>query len=96
MPAYFIGAVQSVKDPAGLAEYQKLAGATLKKYGGRLIAGGTEIEVADGSWSPIGVVVVEFESLECAKQWYNSPEYSAVKPRRLQSADTGAIFLNAG
>ena len=88
--------MQSVKDPAGLAEYQKLAGPTLKKYGGKMIAGGTDIEVADGSWSPIFVAVVELESLERAKQWYNSPEYSAVKPRRLQSADTGAIFLKAG
>ena len=95
MPAYVIGAVQSVNDPAGYAEYQQMAGATLEKYGGKLIAGGTDIEVAEGSWSPIGVVVVEFESMERLKEWYNSQEYSAVRPRRLQSADTGAIFLNS-
>ena len=96
MPAYLIGAAESVNDPAGFAEYQQLAGPTLEKYGGRIIVGGTDIEVADGNWSPIFMVVVEFESLERAKQWYNSPEYSPVKPRRLQSATGGVIFLNAG
>ena len=55
---------------------------------------GNKIEVADGSWSPSVMVVVEFESLERAKQWYNSPEYSAVKPRRFQTADSGVIFVD--
>lgn len=96
MPAYLIVAVESVNDPAGFAEYQQLAGATLEKYGGRMIAGGTDIEVADGNWSPIFMGVVEFESMERLKEWYNSPEYSPVKPRRLQTATTGLIFLNAG
>jgi uncharacterized protein (DUF1330 family) len=96
MAAYVIGALSSIKDPAGFAEYQKLAGPTVEKYGGKLIVGGTKIEVADGNWSPIGVVVLQFETLQRAKQWYNSPEYSAVKGRRFRTAESGAIFVDGG
>ena len=94
MAAWVVGAIQSVNDPAGFAEYQQLAGPTVEQYGGKIILGGNKIEVGDGNWSPAGVVVIEFEGLEQAKRWYNSPEYSAAKPRRLQTADTGLIFLD--
>ena len=54
-----------------------------------------KIEAADGNWSPIGIGIGEFESLERAKQWYNSPEYSAVRPLRLKSGTSGVIFADA-
>jgi uncharacterized protein (DUF1330 family) len=94
MAAYVIGAISSVKDPAGFAEYQKLAGPTLEKYGGKFIAGGNKIEVADGIWSPAFVVVVEFQSLQRAKQWYNSPEYKPLVSRRKASSTSGVIFVD--
>ncbi len=94
MAGYVIGAAQNVNDPAGFAEYQQLAVSTLQQYGGKIVVGSNKIEVADGTWCPSGMVVIEFESLERAKQWYNSPEYSSVKPRRFQTADTGIIFVD--
>ncbi len=96
MAAYVFGAMQSVSDPAGFAEYQRLAGATVAQYGGKLLAGGNKIEVADGNWTPAGVVALEFESLERAKEWYNSTEYQAVIGRRFQSAQGGVVFVDGG
>ena len=60
MPAYVIGAIQSVNDPTAFSEYQNLALHTPAKYGGTVVVGGTKIEVADGNWSPTGMVVVEY------------------------------------
>ena len=94
MAAYVIGAVLNVNDPAAFAEYQQLAGPTLEKYGGRFIAGGTKVEVADGSWSPMGVVVFEFESLERAKEWYYGPEYNPLVSRRTASTTSSLIFVD--
>ena len=94
MAAWVIGAIQSVNDAAGFAAYGEAAGPTVVKYGGKRVAGGTKIEVADGSWSPIGMVVFEFESLAKAKEWYNSPEYNPLVSRRTGSADTGLIFVD--
>ena len=96
MAVYAIGAIFSVSDPEKLAAYQQVAGPTVTIYGGKILGGGTNIEVADGTWSPISSVVIEFESMTKAKEWYNSPEYSAVKSQRFDNADSGLVFLDAG
>ena len=96
MTVYAIGAIFSVSDPEKLAAYQQAAGPTVVLYGGKSLGGGTNIEVADGTWSPIGMVVIEFESMAKAKEWYTSPEYTAVKSGRLDSTDGGLVFLDAG
>ena len=94
MAAYAIGAVLSVSDPETLSEYAGLATATLEKYGGKIVVGGGKIEVADGNWSPVGIIVIEFESLEQIKKWYNSPEYSPLVSMRTGSTDSGLIFVD--
>ena len=94
MAAYVIGAIQRVNDSVAFSEYQNLALPTLAKYGGTLVVGGTKIEVADGNWSPTGMVVVEFETMAKAKEWYNSPDYNPLVSRRTASADSGVIFLD--
>ena len=96
MTVYAIGAIFSVSDHEKFAAYQQVAGPTVALYGGKILGGGTNIEVADGTWSPIGMVVIEFESMAKAKEWYTSPEYTAVKSGRLDSTDGGLVFLDAG
>ena len=96
MTAYVIGAIQSVSNPAAFAEYQKLAFPTVAKHGGKVIVGGTKIEVADGSWSPVGMVVLEFENLQKAKAWYNSSDYKPLVARRTRSANSGVVFIDGG
>ena len=91
-----IDAVSSVKDTVAFSQYQDLAVPTLAKYGGTLVAGGTRIEVADRDWSPIGVVVVEFEHIAKAKKWYDSPDYSPLVLLRTASAYSGVIFVDGG
>ena len=96
MAAYVVGTLYGITDPSGFEEYRNQALPTVEKFGGKLVMMSDKVEVADGSWSPIGMIMLEFESLERAKQWYNSPEYSAVKPMRLQTADSGVIFVDGG
>ena len=48
----------------------------------------------EGSWTPKRLVVLEFESMERAKAWYNSPEYADLKKLRQSAANTNAIFAN--
>ncbi len=94
MAAWVIGAIQKVNDQAGYSAYQQAAGPIAPKYGGKRVAGGFKIEVADGSWSPAGMVVLEFESLAKAKEWYYGPEYQAIVGQRLETADSGLIFVD--
>ena len=69
MAVYAIGAVLSVSDREKCSVYQQAAGSTLAQYGGKILGGGTNVEVADGTRSPIGMMGIEFESMDKAKVW---------------------------
>ena len=95
MPAFVFANITSVTNPDRFVKYQGEAGATVTKYGGKILGGGSKIEIADGDWLPAGVVALEFESLAKAKEWYNSPEYQAVISGRLESTVGGVVFVDA-
>ena len=92
MPAYIFGNTQSVSNPARFTEYLRLAFATVTQYGGKFLGGGSgsKIEIADGDWLPAEVCAFEFETLQKAKEWYNSAEYQALIADRLESTVSSA------
>lgn len=92
MAAYVILDID-VKDPAGYEEYKKRGAPTILAYGGRPLARGGRTEVLEGNWQPKRVVIIEFNTLEEVKRWWNSPEYNEAKKLRHKSADTNVIFL---
>ena len=98
MPAYVFGNTQSVSDPARFTEYLRLASATVTQYGGKFLGGGigSNIEIADGDWLAAEVCAFEFESLQKAKDWYNSTEYPALIADRLDVTVSGVIFVDGG
>jgi uncharacterized protein (DUF1330 family) len=71
MAAYVIADVE-VTDPARYAEYRNKVPATVAAYGGRFLVRGGPHQVAEGSWHPHRVVVLEFPSMEQARRWYES------------------------
>ncbi|MCL4798184.1 MAG: DUF1330 domain-containing protein [Burkholderiales bacterium] len=81
MPAYLI-ADMDASDPARYEEYKRLAPPAIEKYGGRYLARGGRTEVLEGEWSPKRFVIVEFESMEKVKAFFDSPEYRAARKAR--------------
>lgn len=75
-----------ITDPARFEEFRSRVGATVAAHGGKYHVRGGAIEVVDGDWTPERVVVIEFESVERAKAWLSSPEYSEIRKIRLESA----------
>jgi len=94
MAAYLIVNID-VKDPEKYAEYVKVVPATIAAYGGKYVVRGGTAEKLEGDWEPRRVVVLEFESMERAKQWWDSDEYRAPKALR-RSASVGNIILVEG
>jgi len=94
MPAYLISQID-IHDPQGYEDYRKLVGASLARYGGRFIARGGRIDVLEGSWNPRRVVICEFDSLERARQWYESAEYRPAMAIR-QKTSTASIIVVDG
>jgi uncharacterized protein (DUF1330 family) len=83
-----------VTDSAGYEEYKNLAGASLEKYGGKYIVRGGAIEVLEGDWSPKRIVVLEFESMQQAKERLNSEEYREPRKIRHRTAKTNMILVD--
>ena len=94
MAGYVIGNI-SVTDPEAFAEYGKLVPDTIAQYGGRYLVRGGTAALAEGSYSPVRIVVLEFESVEQARKWYDSPEYVPLREMRMK-ASTGDLFFVEG
>ena len=91
MAAYVIADV-SVTDPGGYEDYRRGVLATVERYGGRFLVRGGAVQVAEGSWQPARVVVLEFPTMADLRRWYDSPEYRPLKAMRLRTARTDVIF----
>jgi uncharacterized protein (DUF1330 family) len=92
MPAYLISTIE-VHDPRGYEEYKKLVPPLLAQYGGRFVVRGGAIEYKEGNWRPKRVVVVEFESMDKARTFYDSPEYAQAKRVRQQTSVGSVLFV---
>lgn len=82
-----------IKDPAEYEIYKTEAPSSIAEYGGRYIARGGRAETLEGGWSPKRIVILEFESLARAKEWWASPEYAAARARRQRSAESRMIAV---
>ena len=80
-----------ITDEATFDEFRERVGATVEAHGGRYLVRGGATEVADGDWTPGRLVVIEFDSVEQARAWLNSPEYTEIKDIRSRSANASVI-----
>ena len=94
MAAYVI-AIIDVTDPDGYKEYARQVPATIAKYGGRYLMRGGAMELREGEWPGARTVIVEFPSLDKAREWYESPEYRPVRKIR-QATSRGRIAFFEG
>ena len=94
MPGYVIADIE-ITDPAAFEEYRKQVPATVQKYGGKFLARGGAVHTLEGGWQPRRLVVLEFQSVEQARRWYDSEEYRGPKALRMK-ASKGKLILVEG
>jgi uncharacterized protein (DUF1330 family) len=92
MTAYVIVDID-VHDPVGYEQYKKLAPTTIELYGGKYLARGGRTEKLEGDWTPSRLVILQFESVEQAKKWINSPEYSEARKMRLATTNSKMVVI---
>ncbi|MBD0298336.1 MAG: DUF1330 domain-containing protein [Flavisolibacter sp.] len=92
MPAFVIVDVQ-IDEPEEYEEYKKLTPASIAAYEGKFIVRGGKTETLEGSWQPQRMVVLQFPSVERAKEWWHSTEYAAAKAIRQRTAHTKMIVV---
>ena len=82
MPSAYIIANVKVTDPVQYDEYRRLSTLAMRAHGAEVCVRGGALEVLEGDWQPDRVVVLKFKSLEQARTFYRSAEYSAARRAR--------------
>jgi uncharacterized protein (DUF1330 family) len=82
-----------VTNPTEYEGYKQLAAPTVALYGGKYVVRGGQAENLEGDWEPKRIVVLQFESVERAKAWINSPEYAQARALRRKYAVSKAIVV---
>jgi uncharacterized protein (DUF1330 family) len=85
MAACFVYICQEVIERSDLETYWSKIGPTLEGYGAKSVASYTPFERLEGD-AVDGAAVVEFPSMELAKDSYNNPAYRAIMHHRQQGA----------
>src|SRR5688572_2673601 len=83
----------TVNDPVEYEAYKKLTPAAIEAYDGRFLVRGGAAEVMEGDWQPGRIVVLEFPSVDRAKEWWSSDLYSKAKEIRQRAAATKMIII---
>lgn len=92
MAAYVI--VQIETEDAGLmARYREIAAPVVAQYGGRYIVRGGALQVLEGDWQPKRLVVLEFDTAEQARRWWDSAEYAGPKAMRQRAGRTQMLLI---
>jgi uncharacterized protein (DUF1330 family) len=92
--AYAVAVMTDIRLGPGIVDYLQRIDATLEPHGGRFIAHGARPVSLEGE-TVTGAVIIEFDNLELAKRWYESPAYQAIVNLRTSNTD-GVAFLIAG
>lgn len=90
-PAFYVAEFE-MKDPSNIKPYRDGVSAIVKKYGGEYLAQGGKAVQVEGS-PPNRIVVIKFKSVEAAQRWYDSPEYTALRPYRQRSGITRSYIV---
>jgi uncharacterized protein (DUF1330 family) len=91
--AYVIAEV-AVTDPEGYEAYKSAVEKTLVQYGGRYKVRGGQAEALEGDAPRGRLVVLEFDSYEQAKTWYDSPENGVAKKIRHATATSRLLLVD--
>lgn len=94
-PKGYILAEVNVTDAEGMKPYAAATPAIIAKFGGHYIVRAGKTASLEGAPPAPRIAVIEFPSFAVAQAYYNSPEYSAIRPVR-QKAATSRLFLVEG
>ena len=93
MAGYIVFDIE-VTNPEDYQEYAKRVPSIIAQYGGKYLARGGAVEPLEGDWQPSRFVILEFESVEQAKRFFNSPEYELIKTIRTKNSKSRGIIVH--
>ena len=93
MSAFFLFDNLDVVDPDKLEEYSQKVRPVVESFGGRYRVLGGSTTVFEGDWQPRFPVIIEFDSAERARAWYESDEYRDLKALRQSAVVCNGVLI---
>jgi uncharacterized protein (DUF1330 family) len=93
-PGYLIAEAE-ITDPPALEKYPEKLTDTLAPFNHHFVVRSSKIQALEGDAPKSRVVIIAFDSVEKAREWYDSPAYAAIRPIR-QNAAKSRIFIVEG
>jgi uncharacterized protein (DUF1330 family) len=84
---------EDIRDRAGMDAYGTASTQSVIDHGGRVLCVDENVEVLEGRWHGSRTVVVEYESVAKAREWYRSDSYQAALPLREAAADCNVVIV---
>ena len=90
-PKGYVILTEAIKDPEGMKAYGQAARTAMG--GATVLAVDTAAKVIEGTWHGDQTILLEFESVEAARAWYESEGYQKAANLRQAAADCNAVII---
>ncbi len=92
MPKGYLIAHIRVQDTEAFEEFKQMSGAAIKAHKGRVLVRNPAPDHREGGAEGLAIVI-EFESLDAARAFYESDAYSEARAVRERISDTDLILV---
>ena len=82
MPKAYIVADVTVTDPEQMAKYREWSTRAMQEHGAEILVRGGAVEPLEGGWSPTRMVVLAFQSMQAARDFYFGETYAQARKLR--------------
>ncbi|MDJ1017104.1 MAG: DUF1330 domain-containing protein [Paracoccaceae bacterium] len=93
MPKGYLIAHIRVRDKEAFEEFKSLSGAAIKAHGGNVLVRNPAPDHREGAAEGLAIVI-EFESYEAARTFYESEAYTEARAVRERISDTDLILVD--
>ena len=91
MAAYI---VSQMRNSSAYDAYRTAVTELNRKYGARILTRRGTALCLEGNWQADSLTIIEFDSLEAAQRFYDSPEYAEVKKLRQDAPPLTMVIVD--
>jgi len=88
----YIIVTEDINDPEGFKTYMGEAAKAMTE-GVKVLVMDPNPEVLEGAWHGPQTILLEFDSVEAAREWYHSDLYQSAAKLRQAAADCNAVIV---
>lgn len=93
MASYLIVDID-VQDQKEFDRYRELVPPIIAKFGGRYLVKVGKLQPLEGDFGFKRLVIIEFATMDAAREFYNSPEYAPLLKLRMDSAPSKMVLVD--